>query len=557
MKRNDELAAKLCDVCEEEQRSEAQVYCAECDKYYCTGCDAFFHQRGKYKLHTRENISIPAKELLIDNTIPPEPKEPENSELKKQLETLQDQLETKIQEGKEEEQTLLKELNDVQNKQKTCHDEINAFYTTKISQLEKERDEMQRGVDVDFQEQIGSIQAAVHDLEEEGKDAERVFGEIAAQQRGTLDERVAAAETAVAKLGAALEKSRRAALGAPEEISVSSVTDSSAELEWDDVIPESCGKITYTVEMRADGCQFVHLCEGNENVIKISGLENDTSYEFRVKAHFGGKTSLWSEIVHVHTLSENATKGKEEEEEEMSHNDVSTTTDLSVESEEDDDVSDDDLKTSKVVCGDAKSEAFLRSLFGEKRFSVLYQGSRDGFTAEAFHSKCNRKGPTLTLVKSTNGNVFGGYSTVSWGSKDTFRAAPGSFLLTLRNTYGTEPSTFSLLEPGCPSAIYDHYAFGPTFGAGCDLCLWPPFDKSGKSYSNLDANGMKTVGNDDDNDGDGNGADNNIKGEKRGSYRDVVGKGSAVFTGNESDLKTYFDVTEIEVYSLHWKSLDS
>ena len=67
MKRNDGLAAKLCDVCEEEQRSEAQVYCAECGKYYCTGCDAFFHQRGKYKLHSRESIGAPTKEPLLDD----------------------------------------------------------------------------------------------------------------------------------------------------------------------------------------------------------------------------------------------------------------------------------------------------------------------------------------------------------------------------------------------------------------------------------------------------------------------------------------------------------
>ena len=67
MKRNDGLATKLCDVCEEEQRSEAQVYCAECDKYYCTGCDAFFHQRGKYKLHSRESISAPTKKPILDD----------------------------------------------------------------------------------------------------------------------------------------------------------------------------------------------------------------------------------------------------------------------------------------------------------------------------------------------------------------------------------------------------------------------------------------------------------------------------------------------------------
>lgn len=76
MKRNDELATKLCDVCDDDQRSEAQVYCAECDKYYCAGCDAFFHQRGKYKLHSRENISVPAKEPLIDDPAPQE--QPQN-----------------------------------------------------------------------------------------------------------------------------------------------------------------------------------------------------------------------------------------------------------------------------------------------------------------------------------------------------------------------------------------------------------------------------------------------------------------------------------------------
>ena len=37
-------------------------------------------------------------------------------------------------------------------------------------------------------------------------------------------------------------------------------------------------------------------------------------------------------------------------------------------------------------------------------------------TAAAFHSHCDRQGPTLTLIKDTDGNVFGGYAAVEWRS---------------------------------------------------------------------------------------------------------------------------------------------
>ena len=50
------------------------------------------------------------------------------------------------------------------------------------------------------------------------------------------------------------------------------------------------------------------------------------------------------------------------------------------------------------------------------KWHLLFRGSRDGFTAHAFHTKCDNKGPTVTIVKSGN-NVFGGFTRNSWKSK--------------------------------------------------------------------------------------------------------------------------------------------
>ena len=52
-------------------------------------------------------------------------------------------------------------------------------------------------------------------------------------------------------------------------------------------------------------------------------------------------------------------------------------------------------------------------LVGEWR--LLFRASRDGFAASAFHSKCDNKGPTVTVVKS-GANIFGGFTEKPWTS---------------------------------------------------------------------------------------------------------------------------------------------
>ena len=46
---------------------------------------------------------------------------------------------------------------------------------------------------------------------------------------------------------------------------------------------------------------------------------------------------------------------------------------------------------------------------------LLYRASRDGSSAESFHSKCDNKGPTVTIVNSVN-NIFGGFTDMPWMS---------------------------------------------------------------------------------------------------------------------------------------------
>ena len=49
-------------------------------------------------------------------------------------------------------------------------------------------------------------------------------------------------------------------------------------------------------------------------------------------------------------------------------------------------------------------------------WKLIYRGTRDGFAASTFHSLCDDKGPTITLIKSVGDCIFGGYSDVSWSS---------------------------------------------------------------------------------------------------------------------------------------------
>ena len=57
---------------------------------------------------------------------------------------------------------------------------------------------------------------------------------------------------------------------------------------------------------------------------------------------------------------------------------------------------------------------------------LLYRASRDGWASSNFHSCCDNKGPTVTVIKSGN-YIFGGYADQSWDGKSYFKVAHSSF----------------------------------------------------------------------------------------------------------------------------------
>ena len=50
------------------------------------------------------------------------------------------------------------------------------------------------------------------------------------------------------------------------------------------------------------------------------------------------------------------------------------------------------------------------------RFVKCWHAKTDGWAASTFHSNCDGRGPTVTIIK-VNDSIFGGYTDVSWSSK--------------------------------------------------------------------------------------------------------------------------------------------
>jgi len=70
-----------------------------------------------------------------------------------------------------------------------------------------------------------------------------------------------------------------------------------------------------------------------------------------------------------------------------------------------------------VILSAAQKLFFLELTgFNNKSFSLLWRGSRDGFDKEDFHRLCDGKVNTVTVIKNTNGFIFGGFTSIPWSS---------------------------------------------------------------------------------------------------------------------------------------------
>ena len=90
-----------------------------------------------------------------------------------------------------------------------------------------------------------------------------------------------------------------------------------------------------------------------------------------------------------------------------------------------------DLEDSVIVGNSINYLRTLRSWLSPVARSVnsawkrCWHASVDGWAASTFHSRCDGKGPTVTIIR-VGKYIFGGYTSVSWGKLLSLRQAdPG------------------------------------------------------------------------------------------------------------------------------------
>jgi hypothetical protein len=137
---------------------------------------------------------------------------------------------------------------------------------------------------------------------------------------------------------------------------------------------------------------------------------------------------------------------------------------------------------------DSEIVAGFPALFAEfhgKAFKLLWRGSRDGFRARDFHSRCDGHAPTLSLIQDTDGNIFGGFTPVEWQSRswnwqkesnDNCRTADPSlrsYLFSLKNPHDFPARKFPLQPKKEEDAVYCNCLCGPVFGGSlCDVGIF-------------------------------------------------------------------------------------
>ena len=135
--------------------------------------------------------------------------------------------------------------------------------------------------------------------------------------------------------------------------------------------------INYKIEIKKENEQSVKIYDTNNNKYSINDLTLNTKYEIRICLVYNDLIGEWSEIKKIKTLN----------------------------------------KDSNILLESKRENEFLQKIYewsGYNKIELIFRGSRDGTTSEVFHNKCDNQGPTITLIKSDLGNIFGGFASISW-----------------------------------------------------------------------------------------------------------------------------------------------
>ena len=88
---------------------------------------------------------------------------------------------------------------------------------------------------------------------------------------------------------------------------------------------------------------------------------------------------------------------------------------------------------------------------------------------------CDKKGPTLTVIKTTTGHIFGGYTSVSW-DKSGYKEDYNAFLFSVNKL------TKYPIVNNHAKAIYCGSSYGPIFGYGATIAVSDNSNANTSSY---------------------------------------------------------------------------
>jgi len=132
----------------------------------------------------------------------------------------------------------------------------------------------------------------------------------------------------------------------------------------------------------------------------------------------------------------------------------------------------------------------LMNLIGIKSNSAItkvYQASINGFGAKDFHSKVGGIAGTLTVIKSTNGNIFGGFTKINWGLLPVgYFLDSSAFIFSLINQQNY-PCKLNVLSTTSYSIYTGPSIWGPVFGNtySKDIGIYDQSNSQIQSSSNL------------------------------------------------------------------------
>ena len=108
-------------------------------------------------------------------------------------------------------------------------------------------------------------------------------------------------------------------------------------------------------------------------------------------------------------------------------------------------------------------------------FTILYKASENDYSKDVFHDLCDGKAPTITIIESNAGNIFGGYTSKEWTSDGLWIDDEHAFLFQIKSINKTEqkdcPRIFNIRTHKIEHAIRGTRERGPIFGRGWDISI--------------------------------------------------------------------------------------